>query len=167
MISPMGSKRPGGKGLTWRYGFALFCLAYAAWVIFLGLDNFAKVHGEYRRARENQQPARLEEIARHELVDQCRGAARRGGRSRAAGVAVPAGSEEDCLSVPESVLAERKKEVAGSLRAEEKLFRRKLVTFYLSFAIFFIALPLGFLYLLLTFLSWLFRDMKFVKAAKK
>lgn len=155
--------RSADKGLAWRYGYALFSLLFAGWVVYLGQDNFAKVHGEYRRTREHQQPARIEKIALQELVDQCRRAAKRESRSRSAGDPDPAVAEDPCRSFPEAVLEERKKDVAANLRAEEKLFLRKLVVFSLTFAIFFVVLPLGFLYLLLAFLIWLFKDMKFVK----
>lgn len=151
------------KGLNWRFGYGVFCLAYAAWVIYLGLDNFDKVHGEYQWAREHLQPPQIEEIALHELADQCRRAAKRSGRSRAAGDPVRRMAEDDCRSFPDSVLAERKSEVKEQLLAEKKLFQRKIVLFYATFGAFFIALPLGFLYLLLSFLIWLFRDLKFIK----
>ena len=153
--------RSGDKGLSWRLGYGVFCLVYAAWVVYLGLDNFDKVHGEYRRVREDLRPAQVEKIARHELVSECRRAARRSGLSRAAGSA--GDSEEPCLIFPETVLEERKKDVTANLLAEEKRFRRKLVVFYGTFGVFFVALPLGCLYLLLSFLIWIFRDLKFVK----
>lgn len=155
--------RAADNRMNWRYGYAVFCLVSAGWVVFLGMDNFAKVHGEYRRAREHQQPARIEKIALQELAAECRRAAKRSSRSRAAGDQAPTVSEEGCRSFPKVLLEERKRVVVANLRAEEKLFRRKLVVFYLTFGVFFVVLPLGFLYLLLSFLIWLFRDMKFVK----
>ncbi|MHB8791594.1 MAG: hypothetical protein ACYDBT_17145 [Desulfobulbaceae bacterium] len=149
--------------MNWRFCYALFCLLFAGWVVFLGQDNFAKVHGEYRWAREHQQPAQVEKIARQELAAECRRAAQRETRSRSAGDPDPAVSIDLCRSFPKAVLEERKRVVAENLQAEEKLFLRKLVVFCLTFAIFFVVLPLGFLYLLLAFLIWLFKDMKFVK----
>ena len=167
MILREGTKRPEGKGHAWRYGYALFCLAYAAWVVYLGLDNFHKVHGEYSRAREHQQPAQVERIALQELIAECRREAGRSGRSRTADDTAATGSEDACRSFPADVLRDRTKVVAENLRADERLFLRKLVTFFITFAIFFVALPLGFLYLLLAFLIWLFRDLKLVKDPKK
>jgi hypothetical protein len=155
--------RAADNRMNWRYGYGVFCLLYAGWVVYLGQENFAKVDGEYRRAREYQQPSQVERIARQELAAECRRAVQRESRSRAAGDPDPAVSEDACRSFPEALLAERKRDVAANLRAEEKLFRRKLVVFYLTFGVFFVVLPLGFLYLLLAFLIWLFRDMKFVK----
>ena len=146
------------KGMSWRLGYAVFCLVYAAWVAYLGLDNFDKVHGEYRQARENLLPAETEKIALEELADQCRREAKRRGRSRAVG-----DYENPCLTFPETVLAERKKDVTTHLLAEEKRFRRKLAVFYGTFAVFFVVLPLVCFYLLLAFLIWVFRDLKFVK----
>ena len=151
------------NGLNWRLGYAVFCLVYTVWVVYLGLDNFAKVHGEYRQARENLQPAQSEKIALQELVEQCRREARRSGRSRTAGDTAPGMSEDACHSFPEAVLAEREKVVAAQLLAEGKRFRRKLVVFYVIFGVFFVALPVVSLYLLLSFFIGLFRDLKFVK----
>jgi hypothetical protein len=149
--------------MNWRFGYALICLVYAAWVVYLGLDNFAKVYGEYQRARESRQPAQVEKIARQELIDQCRREAKRSSRPRAAGDAVQRLAEDACRSFPDAVLAERKNAVKEQFLAEEKLFRRKLVLFSVTFGIFFVVLPLGLLYLLLSFFTWLFRDMKFIK----
>lgn len=146
------------KGMTWRLGYAAFCLVYAAWVVYLGLDNFDKVHGEYRQARENLLPAQTEKIVLQELAGQCRREAKRNVRSRAAG-----DSEGPCLTFPETVLAERRKDVTTHLLAEEKRFRRKLAVFYGTFGVFFVVLPLVCLYLLLSFLIWVFKDLKFVK----
>lgn len=147
--------------MSWRAIFAAFCLLYTAWVVFLGLGNFAKVHGEYRRVRESQQPTRIERIALQELVGECRRAEERAGRGGANDV--PIAAEEDCRSFPPPVLEARKKNIAVNLQAEEKRFLRKLVVFYAGFGLFFVVLPLGLLYLLLSFLVWLFKDMKFVK----
>lgn len=149
--------------MNWRFGYALFCLLFAGWVVYLGQDNFAKVYGEYQRARENQQPAQVERITRQELAAECRRAEQRSNRSRSARGPDPAVSEDACRSFPAAALDDRKKDVAANLRAEEKLFLRKLVVFSLTFAIFFVVLPLGCLYLFLSFLIWLFKDMKFVK----
>lgn len=155
--------RTGEKGLTWRFSYGIFCLVYTAWVVYLALDNFDKVHGEYRQALENLQPAQTEKIARQELAHECRRQAKRNGRSRAAGNAASALSDDACRSFPAAVLEERKKGVAANLLAEEKRFRRKLVVFYGTFGVFFVALPLVSLYLLLSFLVWIFKDLKFVK----
>ena len=155
--------RTGEKGLTWRLGYGVFCLVYAVWVVYLGLDNFDKVHGEYGQVLENLQPALTEKIARQELAHECRRQAKRGGRSRAAGDTALALSDDACRSFPATVLEERKKGVAANLLAEEKRFRRKLMVFYGTFGVFFVVLPLVSLYLLLSFLAWIFRDLKFVK----
>lgn len=154
--------RFGDKGHAWRYGYAVFCVVYAIWVVYLGLDNFDKVHGEYRRARENLQPAATGKIALQELVAECRGEAKRRGRSRMAGDTAPGVSEDACRSFPEAALEERKKVVAAQLLDEEKRFRRKLVVFYAAFGVFFVVLPMGCLYLLLSFSIWIFRNLKFI-----
>ncbi|MHB8809412.1 MAG: hypothetical protein ACYC9M_05300 [Desulfobulbaceae bacterium] len=155
--------RSGDKGSNWRLGYGVFCLVYTIWVVYLGLDNFDKVHGEYRRVLEDLRPVQVENIARQELVGECRREARRSGRTRAAGSAVANASEELCRTFPETVLEKREKDVVANLLAEKKRFRRKLVVFYGTFGVFFVALPLSCLYLLLSFLIWIFRDLKFVK----
>ena len=157
------TERPVTKGPGWRLGFAVFGLFFAAWVGYLALDNFAKVHGEYRQARESRHPALIAKIVRQELVAECRKEALRSDRPHPVGEPAPAISENACRSFPEIVVAERTEVVAGNLLADEKRFRRKLVVFYVTFGLFFIILPLGFLYLLLAFLIWLFKDMKFVR----
>lgn len=158
-----GTERPVKKGPGWRLGFAVFGLFFAAWVGYLALDNFAKVHGEYRQVRESRLPGLIGKIVRQELVAECRKEAQHSDQPRPVGAPVPDIAEDACRSFPESVVAERTKAVAENLLADEKRFRRKLVVFYITFGLFFIILPLGFLYLLLAFLVWVFKDMKFVK----
>lgn len=151
------------KGFDWRIGYAFFCLVYASCVVYLGLDNFDKVHGEYRQAVRRLQPSQIEQIARQELVDQCRKKLKRRGHSRkdvknALGV-----SSGPCLSIPEAILQEREKTVSEHSKVEQKKFLRKLIVFYITFGIFFLALPLYLLYLLLSLLIWVFKDIKFSK----
>lgn len=155
--------RAENKGLGWRLGYGVFCLLYVAWVVYLGLDNFDKVHGEYRQALVQVQPGQAERIARQELGDECRRAAKRSVRSPPAGDRDPGVTDDPCRSFPKAVLAERQKVVAQHLQAEKKRFQRKVVVFYVTFAVFFIVLPLVCLYLLLSFLIWVFRDLKFIK----
>lgn len=146
----------------WRIGYAAFCLVYAACIIYLGLDNFDKVHSEYRDAQKRLQPSQIEKIAHQELVDQCRKKLKRRG-SYKADYKTSETKVDVCQSFPKKVLEEKKKGVKEQLLIERKRFLRKLVVFYSSFAIFFVALPLYLLYLLLSFLIWVFRDVKFIK----
>ncbi|GAB4335559.1 MAG: hypothetical protein Kow0089_05330 [Desulfobulbaceae bacterium] len=154
----MGDNR---KGFGWRTGFALFCLLYTACAVYLGLDNFDKVQGEYSRAAEKLRPDRIEEIARMELAAECRAKLKRSGRIRPVDIAAEA--ERLCASFPAADLEARRKTVAARLETDRKRFFRKILVFAISFSVFFLAIPLGLLYLLLALLAWIFKDMKFIR----
>ena len=99
----------------------------------------------------------VKEIALQELVDQCRKKLKRAGRLR------EVGAEERCRSWPATVLAQRQKAVEERLVEEKRRVRSKLVTFYIFFGFVFLFLPLAFVYLLLSFFIWLFRNIKIVE----
>lgn len=143
--------------MNWRIGYAMFCLLYVISVVYLGLNNFDMVHREYRRAEKRLQPVQVKEIALQELVDQCRKKLKRAGRSPAVG------TEESCRSWPSAVLAARQEKVTEQLIDEKSRVGRKLVTFYISFVLVFLFMPLAFVYLLVSFLIWLFRNIKIVE----
>ncbi len=151
---------------NWRIGFAAFSLVYIAWVIYLGLDNFDKVHSEYRWAENRLQPVRVGEIALKELADNCRKETR-GEMNRGKQYLVDsdrtAAEIDVCLNWPQPVLEDRQKKVADRLAEERDRLKRRLVTFYITFGVFFLVLPLVFLYFTLAILIWLFRDLKFMK----
>lgn len=148
-------------GFDWRIGFAIFCLFYAGWAVYMGQSNFDKVYSEYRRAGERLEPARTREIAVNELATQCRRQLKRGETKHRSTEQSTAGIlKEACLSFPAAVVAEQQAKVTQRLTIERDRLQSKLVVFYISFAIFFILLPLGLLYFLLAFLIWLFRDLK-------
>jgi len=155
--------RPLKKSRTLRAGFAVCCLVYVVWVVYLGLNNFGMVHSDYRRAGERLQPERIREIAFQELVDQCRRESKRLGRPRSAEVESVTGAEDPCLSWPENVLEERQKTVAKRLLDEKSRSGRKLVLFYVFFGIVFLILPVVSIYLLLSFFIWLWRNLQFVR----
>ena len=156
----MGSLK---KSRTLRLGFAVCCLAYVAWVVYLGLKKFDMVHSDYRRAGERLQPERIREIALQELVDQCRRESKRSDRLRSAADESFTAAEDPCLSWPENVLEERQKTVAKRLLGEKNRSGLKLVLFYVFFVVVFLVLPLGMMYGLLSFLIWLRRNLQFVK----
>ena len=150
------------KGINWQIGYAVFCLVYVAWVVYLSLDNFDMVHGDYRRAGEQLQPPRIRELAIRELVAQCRREEKSSSRLRPTGERASAAAEDPCLSWPAAVVAEREKTVTEHLTITRSRFLRKLVVFYITFGIVFLIMPLVLLYLLLTFTIWIFRNLKFV-----
>ncbi|MCL7487889.1 MAG: hypothetical protein M8357_06925 [Desulfobulbaceae bacterium] len=152
-----------GSNLNWRIAYAVFCVIYAAGMVYLGLDNFDKVHSEYRWARERVKPAMVSKIALQELESQCRRKLQRGDGYRTSGDTTSEMSEDACRSFPAVVREEREKAVQSRLLAEKERFLRKLVVFYASFGIFFLVIPLVLLYLLLSFFIWIFKDLKISK----
>lgn len=155
------------KSLNWRIGFAAFCIVYTVWVVYLSFDNFDKVHSEYRSVRMMLQPGRIDDIARKELIDQCRKDSRRElkriDRYRKGSSISATAAEDHCLSWPPAILEERQKVVAERLVIEKGKFKRKVIVFYISFGFFFLIIPMVFLYLLLSLLIWAFRGLKLVK----
>lgn len=154
--------RPLKTSLSLWIGFGVCCLAYAVWVIYLGLNNFDMVHGGYRQAAQRLQPERVREIALHELIDRCRREAKLSDRPGPdAGESLTA--SEPCLSWPADVLEERRKTVEKRLIDEKNRSARKLVLFYLLFGVVFLFLPPALMFLLLFFLIWLWRNLRIVK----
>jgi len=123
-----------GKGRRWRLFYAAGYLAYVVWVIHLSINNFGRVHREFRRVEAQQQPARIEEIARQELFEACREET-----LRTTGL-LPK-SDEACKSPSAAVLSERRKEVAKRLEDRRWRARNKLIVFYVSFVVMFIVVP--------------------------
>lgn len=141
------------RGGLWRGGYALCCLVYATWMVFLSLDNFGMVHDDYRRAGESLRPPMVKEIALRELADQCR----RETSQRPSGRG-PSTTDQTCLSPAPEVLAARQRAVAERLVAEKRGALSKLLLCYAVFGVVFLFLPPLFLYLLLAFLIWLFKS---------
>lgn len=139
--------------LAWRLAYGVCCLVYVAWMAQLASNNFEMVHRHYRQAVERLQPAQIAEIAHQELVDQYYNDATSGAR-----FSPPAGFD---LSLPTNVVEARQKEVRARLLGQRNLAGRKLVLFYISFGSIFLILPPVVFYLLLSFLVWLFRNLKF------
>jgi len=130
-------------GRRWRIGYAVCCLIYVAWVILLGVNDFQKVHRQYRQTGERLEPARVREITRRELIDECREAAVRAGNF----------NDEGCLAVPSAILNERQRTVDDRLIDERNRAGRKLLLFYVFFvSLFLVAPPLVFYWLLVLFI---------------
>ena len=149
--------------MNWRIVYAVCCLVYVGWVVYLSLNNFGMVHKQYRQARENLQPTRIEEIATKELVDKCRKKLKRSDRHPSVYDMTSGVAEDPCLSMPAAVLEERKKTVEEHLVEDKSRVRRKLVWFYITFGVVFLILPVTFVYMLVSFCIWLFRNIKLVE----
>jgi len=142
-----------GKGRRWRLFYAAGYLAYVVWVIHLSINDFGRVHREYRRVEAQQQPARIKKIAGQELFDSCREEA-----LRTTGL-LPK-SDEACKSPPAAVLAARQKEVAKRLEDRRKRARNKLVVFYVSFVVMFIVVPPLLVYWLALFIVRIYASVR-------
>ena len=152
------------KSMNWRIIYVVCCLVYMGWVVYLSLNNFGMVHKQYRLAQERLQPVRIEEIALQDLVDKCRKKLKRSGRlQQGDGDSTSVSSEDPCLSFPAAVLAKREKTVKERLVEEKSRVSRKLVWFYITFGVVFLILPMAFVYLLVSFFIWLYRNIKFVE----
>jgi len=141
------------KSLLWRGCYIVCCLAYLPWVVYLSLNDFDMVHSQYHRTKKRVQPAQIEQIARQELVDQCRKALR--GKNRQ-----PIAGDDSCLSLPTVALEARQKVVTERLTAEQRRAGRKIVVFYLTFLGVFLILPVFLLYQLFTLLSWTIKTIR-------
>ena len=146
------------RGINWRIGFAAFAVIYVAWVSYLSLDNFDMVHTAYRDARARLEPARVEEIARRELVDRCRRQHKQQGPDETISA-----DEASCRSFPATVVEQQRDRVAKRLGVEKNRFKRKVVVFYVSFVLVFLALPLVFIYGLISFILWILRNIKIIQ----
>lgn len=143
-------------------GYAVVCLAYAVWIVFLGLNNFDMVHDGYRQAGERLQPERIREAALRELVAECRREGKIADRPRHDEAGFNS-SADLCTAFSETVIEERRQVLHKRLHAEWGRAWRKLMLFYLFFGIVFLVLPMFMLYLLLSFLLWLRRNLRIVK----
>lgn len=149
-----------GKRLDWRIGYAGCCLIYVVWMVYLSLNNFSMVHGDYRRGTEQLQPERVKELALRELVNQCRGELKGAGHLEPVDDTVSVAADDACLSWPPAVLLAREKIVAKRLAADQGGGGRKLVVFYVFFGVFVLILPPLILYLLLSLFIWIFKSIK-------
>lgn len=139
------------------------CLAYAVWMVSLGLHDFEMVHDGFRQANERLEPERVREAALRELVAQCRGETAKPDGPRPPEAGRPSAAEDPCLSWTAAQLEERRAAVEKKLRSEWGRAWRKLMLFYLFFGIVFLALPMFMFYLLLAFLLWLRRNLRIIK----
>lgn len=62
----------GRKISSGRLLYGVCYLLYVGWMVQLSVDNFGMVHRQYQRAGRRLQPARIEAVARNELMAQCR-----------------------------------------------------------------------------------------------
>lgn len=149
-----------GNKFNWRIGYAFCCVIYVVWVVYLSLNNFDMVHGDFKRGGARLQPEKIRNIALKELGDQCRKELKRSGRLQSGGDQDSDMAEDLCSSWPADVLEERQKAVEARLVNDKHTGGRKLLVFYLFFGVFVLVLPPVILYWLISLLVWIFRSVK-------
>ena len=152
---------PEKKTFDWRIAYGVFCLIYATCLVYLALGNINKVYGEYRQAVHRLQPQQIKNITFDELAQDCRAKLKR--RTSRTKDSTSIADLENCQTFPQDILKNHQIKVTHRLQIEKKRYQRKLIVFYFSFGLFFVALPLYMLFLFLKFFIWLFKDVKISK----
>ncbi len=141
------------KGPRWRLCYVFCCLIYAAWMIHLGVNDFDRVHRQYRQTGVILAPSQRKEVARQELIAECREAQLQLGRYE----------DATCLTVSPADLAAKEKTVAKRLIAERHRALRKLILFYATFLVIFLLIPPLLIYGVIIFFINVFLNVKIVK----
>lgn len=149
--------------MIWRAGFIFCSLIYVVWIVYLSQGNFDMVHSDYRRTVKRLQPAQIEQIALQELAAECRAELKYKENNLSAEKQSVQIVEDPCLSWPAATLAQKQEAVETRLVKERNRVRQKLVIFYITFGFFFMILPLSFLYFLLSFIFWIFKNVRIVE----
>ncbi|HHO49041.1 MAG TPA: hypothetical protein ENN06_11420 [Desulfobacteraceae bacterium] len=144
------------------FGYAVVCLVYGVWIVYLGLDNFSMVHDGYHQAGAQLHPEQVGKAALRELVEECREEAAAPGHPGPDGESYEF-LDDPCLLQPAAAVEERQKIVKKRLLGEQGRAWRKLMLFYLSFGIVFLVLPMLTLYLALAFFLWLWRNLRIIR----
>jgi hypothetical protein len=137
----------------WRLGYVICCLIYAVWVIHLSVNDFDRIHRQYRETGARLAPSRSREIARQELIADCREEQVQLGRFE----------DEKCLTVLPADLEQKEKTVVKGLIDERHRALRKLIVFYATFVVIFLLAPPLLLYGLIIFFINVFLNVKVVK----
>ncbi|MEJ2688630.1 MAG: hypothetical protein P8130_01515 [Deltaproteobacteria bacterium] len=142
-----------GKRPRWRIGYVICCLVYAVWIINLSANDFDRVHRQYRETGARLTPSRSREIARQELIADCREEQVQLGQFK----------DEKCLSVLPAGLEQKEKTVVKRLTDERHRALRKLIVFYATFVVIFLLTPPLLVYGLIIFFINVFLNVKVVK----
>lgn len=137
----------------WKIVYVICCLVYAGWMIKVGGNEFDRINGQFRQLTARLEPARIREAALAELADECRRA-------------LPAGmkqTEAVCSDwAPEAVTAQTAIVEERRTRARQR-GAVKLVLFYTGFGLIFLLAPMILVYLLITALILLYKNIKIVR----
>lgn len=152
-------------GSIWRKVFWGCTLVYAVWVIWLGMNDFRRVHREYQRAEKRTAASWVRETALQELREECRRRLEHaGGRAAGDGAREEArpgkgDGEEECRTWPAQVVVERERAVASRQEELKERAGNKLLLFSLSFVLVFLVLPPAFVYLTASFVVRMWRSL--------
>jgi Flp pilus assembly protein TadB len=105
-------------------------------MIYLGQNDFARIQRDYRRAQYQLDIDRIEKSASRELTSECLKKAAR--------------EQEDkdlCLSQPPQMVQTKIEQIIKSRTENMANASRKRAMFYITFGLFFIIVPLSWLYL--------------------
>lgn len=142
-----------GKGRAWRIGYVLCSLIYAAWVIHLSVNDFDRVHRQYREDSAKLTPAQSSKIARQELIADCREEQMQQENF----------AEDRCLDVSPADLVQKEKVVVKRLTGAQHRALRKLIVFYVTFVVIFLLAPPLLIYGLIIFFISVFSKIKVVE----
>jgi hypothetical protein len=137
----------------WQVIYLLCSLAYMGWVMHVGTNEFDRVNGQYRRLAAQLDAGRIRTAALEELSSECRRDAKRSSSLQ----------EETCLSWPPRVVEAKAREIEEQRQRARTKGTIKLVLFYGGFAAIFLLGPPLLLYLLLSGIITLYRNIRIVR----
>jgi hypothetical protein len=159
------------KRRVWRLFYAVCCLVYMGWVMYLGSFDFNRVLREYRRAVDQVEPGRIHTAALQELGAECRKSSeKRAGAENAfeneqPGILIEEMVlvDRDCLSLPPAQVEARAADIREHLLDRQKRAGWKLLLFCLFFVVIFLIFPPVIVYVFAVLLVRLFRAVKIVR----
>ena len=136
----------------WKIIYTVCSLVFIGWMIHAGGNEFDRINWQYRRLNQQLEPARVESTALEQLTDECL-------KSRAR----TAPDEASCSAWDASLLEARVKIVAEQRLKAKQRGLIKIVLFYAGFVVIFLLAPVMLIYLLITALILLKKNIKFVR----
>jgi hypothetical protein len=137
----------------WKVIYMLCCLIYVGWVINVGGNEFDRINSQYRRIVTQLDDDRIRSTALVELTAGCRGLSR-----QQTGL-----QEEECSSWPLAVVEAKEKEVKERLLGAKDRGIIKVIFFYTGFVLIFLLAPTVLVYLLITAIILVYRNIKIVR----
>lgn len=126
---------------------------YVLLILFWGRHDMGRISQDYRRTTERLTSNYAQERAEREVAMGCRQAV--GGESAPGYV--------DCLRASTSLIQKRAAVLSAELLRERRQVFKKMVLFYGLAGVILIALPLALIYVVMIFLTYLLRNIRFKK----